>query len=286
MNPEPRLRGQTHVHYLCGLARLARSGFYRRAEARAPAKADADLRGAIHAIALEHKHYGHRTMTAALKRQGWDAGRKRVLRLMGEDNLLSLRKKAFVPKTTDSRHSFLIVPNRIRGLAPSGLDQIWVADITYIRLLEDFVYLAAILDAFSRRVVGWALQDHLRAELCLEALDMAIEARKPPPESLIHHSDRGVQYACHDYAARLADHNIVASMSLAGNPYDNAKAESFMRTLKREEVDMQAYRGIEEARFSIGHFLETTYNAKRLHSSLGYKPPLEFEASFRQTNPD
>jgi putative transposase len=286
MSPEPRLQGQTHVHHLCGLARLPRSGFYRRAEAKAPAKADADLRSAIHAIALAHKHYGHRMVAAELKRQGFEANRKRVLRLMREDNLLSLRKKPFAPRTTDSRHSFLVAPNRIRSLVPSGLDQIWVADITYIRLEEDFVYLAAVLDAFSRKAIGWALQDHLKASLCIEALDMAIGARKPPPESLIHHSDRGVQYACRDYANRLEAHRILPSMSLAGNPYDNAKAESFMKTLKKEEVYAQDYRTIEEARSSIGRFLETTYNAKRLHSSLGYKPPVEFEAKFRQTNPN
>ena len=143
-----------------------------------------------------------------------------------------------------------------------------------------------MLDAFSRKAIGWALQDHLRAELCLEALDMAIAARKPRPDSLVHHSDRGVQYACRDYARRLDAHRILSSMSLAGNPYDNAKAESFMKTLKKEEVYVQDYRTIEEARSSIARFLETTYNTKRLHSSLGYQPPVEFEAKFRQTNPN
>ncbi|MFN0193200.1 MAG: IS3 family transposase [Aestuariivirga sp.] len=285
MIPHTRPQGANHVTYLCGLARLSRAGFYRRADAKAPAKADTELRAAIHVIALEHKAYGYRPMTAALRREGFEVNRKRVLRLMREDNLLSLRSKAFVPKTTDSRHGFLIVPNRIRDLVPSGPDQIWAADITYIRLDEAFVYLAAILDAFSRRVIGWALEDHLRAELCLEALDMAIASRKPCPGSLIHHSDRGVQYACHGYAGRLKAHGIIPSMSGAGNPYDNAKAESFMKTLKKEEVGMQTYRTLEDARSSIGCFLETTYNTKRLHSSLGYLPPVEFETNFRQTNP-
>jgi putative transposase len=286
MTLKPRLQGANDVTYLCGLAKLSRSGYYRRAREQAPAKADIELRSAIHAIALEHKAYGYRPMTAALKRQGLEANRKRVLRLMREDNLLSLRKAAFVPKTTLSQHSFLIVPNLIRHLIPSGPDQIWLADITYIRLSEAFVYLAAVLDAFSRKAIGWALHDHLRAELCLEALDMALHLRKPPPQSLIHHSDRGIQYACHEYKERLETHGIAASMSTAGNPYDNAKAESFMKTLKKEEVGMQAYRSLDEARSSIGHFLETTYNAKRLHSALGYQPPVEFEAKFRQTNPN
>lgn len=285
MIPEPRLQGATDVRYLCGLAKLPRAGFYRRAEAKAPAKADMEVRGAMHMIALEHKNYGYRPITAALRRDGFDVNRKRVLRLMREDNLLAMRKKPFIPRTTDSRHSCRIAPNRVRDLVSSGPDQIWVADITYIRLDEDFVYLAAVLDDFSRKVIGWALQDHLRAELCLEALDMAIAARKPPQGSLIHHSDRGVQYACRDYASRLEVHRILPSMSLAGNPYDNAKAESFMKTLKKEEVHVQDYRTIEDARASLGRFLETTYNTKRLHSALGYQPPVEFEANFRQTNP-
>jgi putative transposase len=289
MIAEPRLQGASQgaadVLYLCGLARLSRAGFYRRADEREPARADADLRAAIHAIALDHRAYGHRPMTAQLRRQGFEASRKRVLRLMREDNLLSLRKAAFAPRTTDSRHAFLIVPNRTRDLVPSGPDQIWVADITYIRLREDFVYLAAVLDAFSRKAVGWALRDHLKASLCLEALDMAIAARKPRPESLIHHSDRGVQYACADYAGRLAAHRIAPSMSRPGNPYDNAKAESFIKTLKKE-VSLQAYGSLDEARASIGRFLETTYNTKRLHSALGYRPPVEFEADFRHTQTD
>jgi putative transposase len=271
------------VHYLLRLAGVSRAGFYRRQEAKAPARADTELRHAIHAIALEHRHYGHRPVTAQLKRDGFDINRKRVLRLMGEDNLLALRKKGFIPQTTDSRHSFLIAPNLIRDLIPSGLDQIWVADITYIHMQEEFAYLAIVLDAFSRRMVGWALEEHLRAELAIEALDMALNQRKPKPQSLIHHSDRGVQYACNDYSKRLADNHIQPSMSAPGNPYHNAKAESFMKTLKKEEVNAADYRTISEARANIGRFLETTYNRQRLHSALGYKPPVEFEADLRQT---
>ena len=167
-------------------------------------------------------------------------------------------------------------------LVPSGLDQIWVADITYVRLAEAFVYLAIVLDAFSRKVIGWALADHLEARLAIEALDMALNARDPKPNSLIHHSDRGVQYASSAYVDRLMQRKIAASMSRAGNPYDNAKAESFMKTLKSEEVDGKAYATLEDARLEIGAFIEIVYNAKRLHSALGYKPPVEFEAELRQ----
>ncbi len=190
----------------------------------------------------------------------------------------------FVPETTKSRHGFDIVPNLARGLTPTGLDQLWVADITYVRLAEEFAYLAIVLDAFSRRVVGWALETHLQASLALAALSMAIAARRPMPGSLIHHSDRGVQYACADYAAILATHDIQPSMSRVGNPYDNAKAESFMKTLKQEEVDGSAYRNADDARARIGTFIEEVYNKERLHSALSYKPPVEFEAEFRRDN--
>ena len=190
-----------------------------------------------------------------------------------------------------SRHGFEVAPNLTRGLAPTGLDQIWAADITYVRLDEDFVYLAVVLDAFSRKVVGWALADHLEASLAIEALDMALAARNPAPMSLIHHSDRGVQYASIAYLARLEARQIAISMSRPGNPYDNAKAESFMKTLKHEEVNARTYADLDDARRRIGAFIETVYNAKRLHSALGYKPPVEFEAELHrdssgQTNHD
>ena len=186
---------------------------------------------------------------------------------MREDNLLSLRAKPFVPRTTDSRHGFAVRSNLTRGLTPTGLDQIWVADITYVRLAETFVFLAVVIDAFSRKVVGFALDDHLEARLALAALDQAIAARNPAPDSLIHHSDRGVQYACADYVERLERHKIAVSMSRPGNPYDNAKAESFMKTLKTEEVNGKAYVNIEDARRQIGAFIEIVYNAKRLRRS-------------------
>ncbi len=178
-----------------------------------------------------------------------------------------------------SRHSWQVMPHLARGLIVTGLDQLWVADITYVRLQEEFVYLAVVLDAFSRRVIGWALDDHLEASLAVEALTKALEARRPQPGSLIHHSDRGVQYACAEYAAVLVRHDIQASMSRVGNPYDNAKAESFMKTLKQEEVDGRDYRDIDEARQQIGAFIEQTYNRQRLHSALAYRPPVEFEAN-------
>ena len=271
-------QGAATVQRLCRLAGLSRAGYYRHFEASAPTRADADLRDAIQRISLAHRHYGYRRITAQLRREGQIVNAKRVLRLMREDNLLCLRSRPFVPRTTDSRHDYEIVPNLIRHLVPSGIDQIWVADITYVRLGEAFIYLAVILDAFSRKVVGWALDDHLEARLAIEALDMALAARKPAPESLIHHSDRGVQYASNDYVARLTARKIAISMSRVANPYDNAKAESFMKTLKAEEVNGNAYTNLEQARRDIGRFIDTVYNSERLHSALGYKPPAEFEA--------
>jgi len=283
-------QGQTHedanVQRLCRLGGVSRAGYYRSFLTNQPARADADMRDHIQRLSLGHRHYGYRRIAAQLRREGHVVNAKRVLRLMREDNLLCLRTKPFVPRTTDSCHGFAVVPNLTRGLIPTGLDQIWVADITYVRLGEAFVYLAVVIDAFSRKVVGWALDDHLEARLAIQALDMAILARDPAPESLIHHSDRGVQYACGDYAERLAARQIAASMSRLANPYDNAKAESFMKTLKAEEVNAKTYATIEDARSQIGAFIETVYNAKRLHSALGYKPPVEFEADLsRPRNP-
>jgi putative transposase len=241
------------------------------------------LRDLIQRIALEDRHCGYRRVTHALRRQGLTVNAKRVLRLMRQDNLLSLRAKPFVAKTTDSRHGFAVRSNLTRGLLPTGLDQIWVADITYVRLAEAFVYLAVVIDAFSRKVVGWALDDHLEARLALAALDEAIAARNPAPDALIHHSDRGVQYACADYVERLEKHKIAVSMSRPANPYDNAKAESFMKTLKVEEVNGKAYANIEDARRQIGAFIDEVYNADRLHSALGYKSPIVFETEVRKT---
>ena len=276
--PQGFLEDDANVQHLCGLAQVSRAGFYRRRGPRPPAREETDLRDLIQRIALADRHYGYRRIAVALRRQGLIVNAKRVLRLMRADNLLCLRAKPFIPITTDSRHGFAIVVNLTRGLAPTGLDQIWVADITYVRLAEGFVYLAVILDAFSRRVVGWALDNHLEARLAIEALDMALNARDPKPNSLIHHSDRGVQYASSTYLERLTHRRIAVSMSRPGNPYDNAKAESFIKTLKSEEVDGKAYATLGDARREIGAFIAIVYNARRFHSALGYKSPVQFEA--------
>lgn len=235
------------------------------------------LRDLVQCLALTHRHYGYRRIGALLRRQGWCVNHKRVVRLMREDNLLCLRRAAFKPPTTDSRHDFKIYPNLARRLIPTTVNQLWVADITYVRLEEAFVYLAVVLDAFSRKVVGWAMEDHLRASLALAALEMALKHRDVSPGGLVHHSDRGVQYACGDYIDRLEAAGILPSMSRTGCPYDNAMAESFMKTLKQEEVDGSAYRNLTDARSAIGDFIEKVYNRQRLHSALNYLSPIEFE---------
>jgi transposase InsO family protein len=270
-------QGAIGIERMCRLAVVSRAGYYRHWQASAPKREETSLRDAIQRLALANRHYGYRRIAALLGREGWAANHKRVLRLMHEDNLLCLRKAAFVPTTTDSRHGWRVVPNLARGMELSGLDQLWVADITYIHLAEEFGYLAIVLDAFSRKIVGWALETHLQAALAIAALDMAIAQRRPTPGTLIHHSDRGVQYACADYTAILKAHDIQASMSRVGNPYDNAKAESFMKTLKQEEVDGTAYRDVADARARIGSFIETVYNRQRLHSALDYLSPEEYE---------
>ena len=233
----PRPQGDLTVARMCGLVGLGRPGYYRHWKRSAPRQEETAVRDLIQQVALENRFYGYRRVTKELFDRGVVVNHKRVLRLMRRDNLLCLRKRPFVPVTTDSRHAWHVVPNLTRGMVPTNIDQLWVADITYIRLLEEFAFLAIVLDAFSRRVVGWALETHLRASLAIAALRMALAARRPPPGSLVHHSDRGVQYACGDYTALLAAHDIAASMSRIGNPYDNAKAESFMKTLKQEEVE-------------------------------------------------
>lgn len=265
---------------LCELAGVSRAGYYRWEEVGAPIDRDLDLRAEIQEIALEFPAYGRRRIRAELVRRGWKVNGKRVQRILREDNLLCLRRRKFILATTDSRHELAVYRNLARELEVSGVDQLWVADITYIRLEVEFVYLAVILDAFSRRVIGWALEDSLEDKLTLAALDMAL-TRRQPRAGLVHHSDRGVQYASRDYSAKLRQHGIRISMSRRGNPYDNAKCESFMKTLKYEEVYRQEYRDRDEALASIPHFLEKVYNEKRLHSALGYLPPAEFE--YRQT---
>jgi putative transposase len=277
----PRPQGELTVERMCALARVNRGGYYCHWRASAPRVEETSVRDAIQRVALANRRYGYRRIAAQLRRDGFVVNHKRVLRLMRRDNLLCLRKRPFVPVTTDSRHEWHVVPNLVRGLVPTGLDQLWVADITYVRLAEGFAFLAVVLDAFSRRVIGWALDTHLRASLATSALKMAIEARRPAPGSLIHHSDRGVQYACGEYTILLDAHGIQPSMSRVGNPYDNAQAESFMKTLKQEEVDGRDYRDLEHAREAIAAFIEEVYNRQRLHSALAYRPPAEFEANLQ-----
>ena len=261
---------------MCTLAQVSRAGYYRHWEASAPRAVETTLRDELQRLALAERFCGYRRIAQRLRRAGFRVNHKRVLRLMREDNLLCLRQKAFVPPTTDSRHSFRIYPNLARWLQPTALNQLWVADITYVRLQEGFAYLAVVLDVFSRRAIGWAMADHLEASLALAALDMAVAGRRIAP-GLVHHSDRGVQYACGAYMVRLEAHGIQPSMSRAGCPYDNAMAESFMKTLKQEEVDGRSYRDIDEANRSIEHFLAEVYNRQRLHSALGYNAPAEIE---------
>ena len=272
---EPVSGGRAEVEEMCAWAEVSRASYYRHWQASAPREEETEVRSAVQRVALKWRRYGYRKVQAALRIEGYVVNHKRVLRLMQEDNLLSIRKRKYVV-TTDSKHEWRAYPNHARGLVVTGSDQLWVADITYLRLREEFVYLAVVLDAWSRKAVGWALSRTIDTALTLRALTSALEGRQGRAP-LIHHSDRGVQYASQDYVAMLESKDIVISMSRVGNPWDNAYAETFMKTLKSEEGDGRQYRTMEEAQLSIDAFIGTNYNQRRLHQALGYQPPAEFE---------
>jgi putative transposase len=274
------------VERQCQLAEVSRAGFYRYLQQSTPVQADLLLRARLQELAVEHRRLrGYRLLTRKLRREGQVVNHKRVLRLMREDNLLCLRRTKYV-FTTDSRHDLPIYPNLARRVALTALNQLWVADITYIRLRNEFIYLAVVLDAYSRRVIGWELGRSLQVELAIGALQMALTGRNWNAGELIHHSDQGVQYASLEYTQILKQREILISMSRRGNPYDNARAERFMRTLKEEEVYGRDYQDLEDARSRIGEFLEQAYNRQRLHSALSYLTPEEFEQASEATGSD
>jgi putative transposase len=268
---------QLSLRRLCALFGLNRAWYY-AAQAEADDTAETALRDAIERVVLDFPGYGYRRVTKALQREGWTVNHKHVLRIMREESLLCHLKRRFV-LTTTSEHGSQAYPNLLADAVLSTPDRAWVADITYIHLPTTFAYLAAILDAYSRRCVGWELSRCIDTRLTLAALDRALALRQPQP-GLIHHSDRGVQYANAAYVARLESVGAQISMAARGNPYANAKAESFFKTLKREEVHLKEYRTFADAEANIQTFIEDVYNTKRLHSSLGYRPPVEFEAAF------
>ena len=263
------------IRQLCGLFGVGRTWYYTHPTAEASAARDLALRAAIERTVLDFPGYGYRRVTKALQRAGWVVNHKRVLRVMREESLLCHLKRRFVP-TTDSQHGHRRYPNLIKALTLTHPNQVWAADITYIRLPQAFVYLAAILDGYSSLCFVWHLSLFIDTDRALGAQDQELRERRPPP-GLIHHSDQGVQYASGAYVARLEAAGARISMAAVGNPYENAQAESFFKTLKREEVYLNDYATVAEAQRRIDHFIADVYNTKRLHSSLGYQPPAEFE---------
>lgn len=269
-------QGSLTIERMCALGEVSRAGFYRDWQRLEPKAEETEVQSRIQQIVLAHRgSYGYRRVSWELKHQGMTVNHKRVLRIMQQDNLLAVRRRKFI-LATDARHDLPVYLNLAGRMELSGINQLWVADLTYIRLREEFLYLAVVLDAFSRRVVGWALDDSLHAPLAIAALRNAIDQRRPMP-GLVHHSDRGIQYASEDYVALLRKYGIVPSMSRTGNPYDNARCESFMKTLKQEEIYTREYRNRADLEKHIGQFLEQYYNRQRLHSALGYRSPEAFE---------
>jgi transposase InsO family protein len=276
-------QGSLGIERMCQLAPVSRAGFYRSLQEQRPVEEEMEVRSAIQQIALEHRRrYGYRRVSAELRRRGMLVNHKRVARIMREDNLLAAQPKRFVV-TTDSKHKLEVYLNLASRMKLTGINQLWVADITYIRLQAEFVYLAVILDGFSRKVVGWALERTLASRLAMAALEQAIAKRQPAP-GLVHHSDRGVQYASEEYVAILEKHGMIPSMSRPANPYDNASCESFIKTLKREEIYANEYHDLEHLLANIERFIEQYYNLQRLHSALGYRSPEEFERQAEHSN--
>jgi transposase InsO family protein len=269
------------INSACSYLNISRSQYYdwkiRNDSLNQSDPFEIQIKDKIHQIAIEFPRYGYRRITKELHRRGLQINSKRVLNLMREDNLLCI-KKTFVPRTTDSNHNHRIYPNLARDVEVTRINQLWVSDITYIQLPNEFIYLAVIIDVDSRRCIGWDLDRNIDTQLTLNALYKALECRAGQDLSdLIHHSDQGVQYASNAYIKCLREHDICISMSRKGNPYDNAFCESFMKTLKYEEVYLADYRTFNEAYDNIENFIESVYNEKRLHSKIGYLPPIEYE---------
>ena len=271
------LQGGLGIERMCLLAGISRAGFYRHLRAQDPWEEEKAVRSEVQRIALEHQgRYGYRRITAELRRQGMAVNHKRVARLMREDNLVGTELQLSLDNLTGQRDHGEIYVNLANRLKLTGPNQVWVADITFVRLKREFVYLAVVLDKFSRKVVGWNLDRTLTARLALVALEMALEARSPVT-GLVHHSDRGVQYAHAKYLRTLRKHGVIPSVSRLGRPYDNGNCERFFRTLKQEEINTKEYKDLEDLRLHVAEFIDRYYNQKRLHSALGYLPPAEFE---------
>ena len=270
------LQGHLSVERMCRLAQVSRAGFYRYLRGNWQDEEEVALRSAVQKCVIEHRwRYGYRRVTAGLRAQGMSVNHKRIARIMREDNLLVVRRGIFGPRE-DSLRAARIYLNLASRMTLLGPNQLWAADLTYVRLASEFVYLAVVLDVFSRKVVGWALGRSLKAQLPLSALEQAIANRRPPP-GVVHHSDQGVQYGCHEYMQKLRVHQMLPSMSRPANPYDNTTCESFLKTLKQEEICASQYRDFEDLRQRIEEFIDQYYNRSRLHSALGYCPPEDFE---------